>query len=298
MRLTPILFTGFSAAILAAILFGIREIFDKYLTKSKKLPFSTVLLGQYISAVLFCLIFIALQKQFTLNPLTIIYALAGAIVLSLGIYLHLKSITIEDFSLTLPFLSFTFIFLIPLEYIIFKQLPAPTALLGIIAIMAGTFWLGYVESKEKNIGWHLNKGSRLMLIVAFLYSLGGSLDKLGTLSASSLGYLFWSYSLIIMIYLIVYGFSTKLNDLKKLFSGFKNNWLWLAAVGLIGSLGSWLLMNAYSAIMVNYAIALKRAGLIIPIILGAFLFKEKNLLRRLPGVLLMLGGAIVIILFG
>ena len=70
------------------------------------------------------------------------------------------------------------------------------------------------------------------------------------------------------------------------------------AVGLIGTLGSWLLMNAYSVILVNYAIAIKRAGLIIPIILGAFLFKEKNLLRRLPGVLLMLGGAVIIILFG
>ena len=297
-NLTPILFTGFGAAIIAAILFGVRELFDKYLTKSKKLPFSTVLLGQYISAIFFCLIFTLAQKQFTLNPLTIIYALIGAMVLSLGIYLHLKSITIEDFSLTLPFLSFTFVFLIPLEYVIFRQLPALPALVGIAAIMAGTFWLGYVESREKNIRWRLSKGSRLMLVVAFLYSLGGSFDKLGTLSASSLGYLFWSYTLIILIYLAVYGFSTKLNDLGKLFSGFKNNWLPFLAVGLIGTLGSWLLMNAYSVILVNYAIAIKRAGLIIPIILGAFLFKEKNLLRRLPGVLLMLGGAVIIILFG
>ncbi|MBU1036534.1 EamA family transporter [Patescibacteria group bacterium] len=298
-HLPQLLFYGFGAAIIAASFFGIIELFKKHLTTNKKLALLTVLVGQFIFATFFIIILTVSQKQFTLNPQTLIIAFIAALIGSGATYLHLKAITIEDFSLTLPFLSFTFIFLVPVEFIFFKQVPSNLALIGIVVIIFGTFWLGSQEQKEKNLKWRLGKGSQIMILVAFLYSIWGNLDKAGTLSSSSLGYLLWLNIIIIIFYLIIYQFSRNSKNLSSnLWLGLKNNWLWFLIIGFINSLAAWLLMNAYSTILVNYTISIKRTGLLIPIILGSLLFKEKNLLKRLPGILMMLSGAVIIVIFG
>ena len=138
-----------------------------------------------------------------------------------------------------------------------------------------------------------------MIFVAFLYSAAGVIDKAGSLSSTPLGYLVWSYCFIFITYLFIFNFFKKKKDYQeKLFLNFKKYWPWLLIIGLISCFASWLLLTAYLKIMVNYAIAIKRAALLIPIVLGPLFFKEKHLLRRIPGALLMLGGAVVIILFG
>jgi drug/metabolite transporter (DMT)-like permease len=292
-------FAGFTAAVLGSILFGLRELLEKYLTKTKKLASLTVLICQAFFLISFLLILGLVTKQLNDNLTTIGIALIGSAVLGLGLFLHLRAISIEDFSLTLPFLSFTPIFLIPLEFIFFKALPSGAALVGIIAIIIGTLWLGYLESKEKNLKWHLSKGSRLMLLVALIYSLAGNIDKMGSLSSSPLNYLFWLYLFMTLIYLAIYfQYQNKKKITSRLSAVIKNYWPWFLLVGLIVCLASWLMLNAYLTMLVNYAISIKRAGFLIPILLGPILFKEKKLSKRLPGILLMLGGAIIIIIFG
>ena len=294
-----IFFSGFSAAIIASLLFGIKEILNKQLTKRLKLPILTALIGGTFFTSAFIIILTFLTQQFTTNLTTLLFALWGSIILSLGTFLHLKSVTIEDFSLTLPFLSFSFCFLIPLEYIFYGQLPTLLAIFGLIAIIMGTFWLGFIESIQTNIWWQIKKGSRQMIIVAFLYSLAANIDKAGSLSYSPLGYLAWSYLFIFIIYFIFSLLvSKKLSTHKILFADLKENWQLFVILGLISCVAAWFLLSAYTVILVNYAIAIKRAGLLIPIILGPLFFKEKNLVKRLPGVLLMLLGALIIILFG
>lgn len=138
-----------------------------------------------------------------------------------------------------------------------------------------------------------------MIAAAFLFSLWGILDKAGTLSSTSLGYLVWANLFILLIYFIFNKFFKKLVHGEQKFAPvFKQNWFWFLLVGLLNGIGGWLIMNAYSRILVTYTISIKRTGLLIPIILGSFMFKEKRLVQRLPGILLMLGGAIIIILFG
>ncbi len=298
-NISTFLFVGLGAAILAAVLFGFTQIIEKVLTKTKKLPLLSVLTIQYILIFSLVIIITFITNNQTVNPTTIFYGFIGAIILSIGIYFHVKAITIEDFSLTLPFLALTPLFLIPVEYLFFKQTPSPLAYIGIAGIVIGTFWLGYIESKEKKIKWDLKKGSKIMILVALIYSLAGNIDKAGTLSSTPLGYLSWSYLFIIINYIFIYNFAAKKNPVKlKLVAVFKNNWPWFLAIAAVNTLAMIFILTSYQTILINYAVSIKRAAFLIPIMLGPILFKEKNLVKRLPGVLTMLGGAIIIILFG
>lgn len=288
---------GLPAAIIAATLLGIREIFQKYLTKTKNVPPLVSLICQYLIVVPLLFVWAFFSNKFDINFLTLSYALLNMVILGVGAYLHLKAITMEDFALTLPFLSFTPLWLIPIELIFFHDSPTILALLGILTIIGGTFYLGRVEAKEKGLGWQIKQGSRLMLLVSLIYAFAGTIDKLGSLSSTPLNYLFWSYLFITFLYFIT--IKTKKNvPAAKLSVIFKKHWLWFLIIALIMALGSWLLMNAYTTILVNYAISLKRAAFLIPILLGPVFFKEKNLLKRLPGILLMLAGAVIIIIWG
>ena len=254
-NISTFLFVGLGAAILAAVLFGFTQIIEKVLTKTKKLPLLSVLTIQYILIFSLVIIITFITNNQTVNPTTIFYGFIGAIILSIGIYFHVKAITIEDFSLTLPFLALTPLFLIPVEYLFFKQTPSPLAYIGIAGIVIGTFWLGYIESKEKKIKWDLKKGSKIMILVALIYSLAGNIDKAGTLSSTPLGYLSWSYLFIIINYIFIYNFAAKKNPVKlKLVAVFKNNWPWFLAIAAVNTLAMIFILTSYQTILINYAV--------------------------------------------
>lgn len=298
-NLPQILFTGFGAAIIAAIFYSLREISQKYLAKTKQLPYLAILTNEYLIALAVLLPLGLLTSSLNFNATTIAAGFINGLLLAFAVYLSLKAVAIEDFSLTLPFLALTPIFLIPVEFIFFKVLPTPLALWGIGAIVAGTFWLGLAESKDKKKFWRFSVGSQLMILVAFIYSLAGNIDKIGALNSNPLNYSIWVYFFIVLNYGIINYWQNRKNPQPiNLCSVFKKHWLIFCLTGLILALANWLLMIAYSTILVNYAVSIKRAGFLLAVMLGPLIFKEKNLLKRLPGVLLMLGGAIIVIIFG
>jgi len=65
---------------------------------------------------------------------------------------------------------------------------------------------------------------------------------------------------------------------------------------VMGGVSFWLHLRASSAVLVSYAIAIKRAGCLVSMVVGKVVFEEEHLLRRLPGVLIMLLGVTMIVL--
>ncbi|MFA6304492.1 MAG: EamA family transporter [Patescibacteria group bacterium] len=299
MNLTQILFTGIGAAVLGALIASFAEIFQKYLVKTKRQPRLAVLLNSYFILGLLSLLTALALNQFTLNLSSILLAAVSGSIQALGIYLTLKAYAIEDFSLTLPFLYLTPIFIIPVEWLFFGNVPTTLAIIGIISIIIGAVFLSYTENKGRTGIWRFSLGSRLMMLVALLYSFAGPLDKLGLLQSSSLGYLSWLF-IFTGLWLLLGGFWLARKELvkKEILTCLKKYWPIFLGLGLIIIISGWLMFIAYSTILVNYVISLKRAMFLIPILLGPLLFKEKNLLKRLPGAILMLLGAIIIIIFG
>lgn len=299
-NLSQILFTGFGAAIIASVILAVKELLNKKLTAINRLNYFLILSSELLISAAFFWLVVNLKNQLIIAWLPISISLLSSLILVIATFLQLKSITIEDLSLSLPFLALTPLFLIPVELLFFNKLPTLYAFGGICLIVSGAFWLGLTQQQKKFV---FRKGSWLAMIAAFLFAFGATLDKQGTLLSNPLSYLAWTHLFMGIIFLI----SLVLLSQKKFFTtpkqislslSLKKHWPLLIISGLALGFGAWLLFRAYVDILVNYAISLKRAGLLITIILGSIIFREKYLLKRMPGVLLMLGGAIIIILFG
>jgi uncharacterized membrane protein len=77
----------------------------------------------------------------------------------------------------------------------------------------------------------------------------------------------------------------------------KNSIVQWTVIGILLSVSAVCINTAYTVQIVSYVIAIKRMSIIIIVLYGAFVFGEKDLVRRLFGALLMVAGAVMIVLF-
>jgi uncharacterized membrane protein len=135
------------------------------------------------------------------------------------------------------------------------------------------------------------KGPRLMLLVAFIWSITSNFDKMGVINSSPM---FWVAStgiFMTIVMLPIMLFKSK-NVISKIKSGYKV----LVPMGFFGVAASIFQMTAVSMTLVAYVISIKRTSVIMSVLLGHFLFKEKGLKERLIGVILMVLGVVLITL--
>ena len=109
---------------------------------------------------------------------------------AVGFFLHIRAIQVSPLSLTLPYLSFTPVFMLLTGFVVLNEMPNPWGILGIIIICAGGYMIN-VEPDTPSVFAPLKavfheKGSWMMLIVAFIYSLGAVFGKKAILHSSAL----------------------------------------------------------------------------------------------------------------
>ncbi|MHB8165097.1 MAG: hypothetical protein ACYDDV_12305 [Methanoregula sp.] len=68
-------------------------------------------------------------------------------------------------------------------------------------------------------------------------------------------------------------------------------------IGSLVTLEAVAINLAYTLQIVPYVIAIKRMSIILMVVYGVYVFKEKDIIRRLAGASLMLSGAVLILLF-
>jgi uncharacterized membrane protein len=134
-------------------------------------------------------------------------------------------------------------------------------------------------------------GPRLMLIAAFILSITSSIDKIGVLNSSPL---FWavsvhSFTTITLAPIIIREFSHHLKitnlDLRL-----------LLLVGLFSALAILTQYIAITFLLVPYVIAIKRTSILMSVLFGYLIFKEKGIKDRLIGAAIMVIGVIIITL--
>jgi len=212
-------------------------------------------------------------------------------------WLYGKALQCGDLSLTLPMLAFTPLFLLVTSPLTLGEFPEPGGLAGIAATVAGAYVLNLRERRhgiwgpvKALVG---NKGSRLMLMVAAIWSIGANLDKLG-LQASSPA--FWGASIytataVALVPTVAMGWRQAQAGL-----GLRS-WPLLVA-GFLEAVGLFCQMHALPLTQVSYVISVKRLSIIFAVLLGAAVFKEPDLRHRLPGAALMVIGVFFIAVFG
>ncbi len=210
---------------------------------------------------------------------------------TLALILYVKAISISEISISLPFLSLTPLFLIFNGYLILGEKASPSAILGILLIVFGSYVMGIPGFKGKIIEPFKyvlsDKGVRLVILVAFLYSITSISGKELVLHSGPIFFSFY-YTLVMNLVLIVPG----IKGMKK--SHWKPCKIWLLSAGLFYAAMILAHMTAIEMTQVSYMIAMKRLSGVISVFYGWLFFRDREIMPRLAGSLLMVLGAILI----
>jgi drug/metabolite transporter (DMT)-like permease len=133
-----------------------------------------------------------------------------------------------------------------------------------------------------------NKGTRMMVVVAFIWSITSTFDKVGVMNSSPI---FWAIVLFAFIGLGI--LPLVLLKSKNPIQGIRVHWKLLLAAGLANGIGVGCQMVAVGMVAVTQVIAVKRLSALISVGFGYFVFGEKGIRERLLGAAIMVSGVVV-----
>jgi len=214
----------------------------------------------------------------------------------IAVTLLLKALKTTDLSLTVPMMSFTPAFLILTSFLILGEFPSLIGIAGIVLIVIGSYVLN-LNAKKKGLFYPLkelfrNKGMLFMLIVAFLFSISSNYDKLTVLKSDTV----FSSSMFCLFLGLLFLFIS-MGKKKPVLNVYQDKFYKFLLIAIILSAGAIAINSALTMQIVPYVLSIKRISIIFSVLYGFWIFKEKHLLNRAVGAVIMLLGAITIIAF-
>lgn len=238
----------------------------------------------------------------TVPPLDAVFWWSFAVSIPLNcvsFYLYMAAIRVSPLSLTLPFLSFTPVFMILTGFLVLGEVPSPWAVAGMLAVVLGGYLLNAPSMRHGLLGpftaMRAEKGTILMVAVACIYSLSAVVGKKAILHSSPLFFGMFFFPLQNFL-LMLWAFMSRSVDRRFFLS--RGSVCRGALVGLFYYLHVLCHVWAISLTQASYMIALKRLSVLFGIIYGGLLFKEEHLGWRFTGGLLMVAGAAAVVLGG
>lgn len=281
-------------AILTAFFESLKDVSSKQ--GLRKLDVYIVAWVANIFAVLFLIPLLLIAGIPRIDPQFWIALLIGGSLNVISFTLYIRAIQIADLSLTVPLVTLTPLFLLFTSPLIVHENPTLADAIGILFIVIGSYVLNLRERKN---GYFAplrvllrNKGSRFMLMVAFIWSITSNFDKVGVVHSSPL---FWSTSLY--AYLAVGMFPIALLNSRRKFDQILPNLKPLMLIGFFHAIAITFQMIAITYTLVTQVIAIKRMSALISVLFGHFLFHERGLRERFTGAAIMVLGVIVMTLF-
>ncbi|MEG4531421.1 EamA family transporter [Microcoleus sp. D2_18a_D3] len=219
--------------------------------------------------------------------------LIGGSINAVTALLYIKAIKLSDLSLTLPLVALTPLFMLVTSPLIVGEYPKFFDYIGILLIVAGSYLLNI---KEKSKGYLApfkalldEPGPKLMLIVAFLWSIASNCDKIGVTNSYPIFWLFSLFGTMTVLLLPVLLYKTP-NPGQKILKQLPM----LAAMGFFNAIGVIFQMQALTLTLVVQVIAIKRTSVLMGVLFGHFIFKEKDIQERLLGAGIMILGVLFI----
>jgi drug/metabolite transporter (DMT)-like permease len=214
----------------------------------------------------------------------------------IALLLYMRAIKISPLSLTLPFLSLTPVFLIGTSYIILGERPDRSGFIGIVLVVIGAYLLNvHTISKgffEPFRAIAKEQGSVLMIIVAFIFSIGACIGKIAVQHSDPLFFsVVYSFLLSFFFYLVI-SFRTK-HFYSKVFS----RPILFLLIGILITIMIITHLNAVNLVEVAYMVSVKRLSILFGAIYGVVFFKETNIKERLLGATVMVSGIVMIAVF-
>ncbi len=280
----------FFMALICALFAASQAAVAKKLTRSSDFMFAvwaTMLFSLPFYAVY---LFLSDARLPDLSPSFFVYLLCGTSLNVMANSLYYKSLSIGEISRDLPLLSLSPVFMMLTSYVMLGQGLDLSGAAAIVIMFFGAF----VLQKQRGVrlcdtisSLFSEKGSRLMLLVAFLWSVTANFDKL---CINEIGGQWYpaAFSLTSAVLFIPVLLRRRISMVGE----FRRNWKYLWILGLFLAMTILPQMLAVaSAPHVAYVITIKRGGyLLFGILFGALFFGEKNIGWRIVGGLwIMLG---------
>jgi uncharacterized membrane protein len=282
-------------ALSAAVFASLKDIFSKHGIKQANLDeYETSWSLKFFSLIPLLPLLLFIKIPHLGNYFWIALFIGGGLN-TLTSILYMKAIKHSDLSLTIPMITFTPLFLLITSPLIVHEFPNIYGLIGIILIVFGSYILNL---KERHRGYFApfkalikENGPKLMLLVAFIWSITSNIDKIGVKNSSPIFWavanaIFWAITLSTIM----------LIKSRKSIKYVPVNLKVLIPIGIFEGLAAVTQMTAINLTLVAYVISIKRTSAIISVLSGYFIFKEKGIRERLIGVIIMVAGVILITL--
>lgn len=237
------------------------------------------------------LVFITQSFQ-SVNQTFWIALFATSILNTLTSLLFVKAIKNSPLSLTLPIVTMTPVFLLITSPIMLGEFPKPLGVVGILSTVIGSYILNLSKNVhgffEPFLSLVKEEGPRLMLLVAFIWSITSNIDKIAVTNSNPILFAFAS-TCIILILLTIILFHKRIS-----FNKISKNSAILAPIGIASGLSTVFQMIAISMAIVPNVITVKRTSALFGIAWGKIFFKEKEIQERFIGTVVMILGVVLI----
>jgi drug/metabolite transporter (DMT)-like permease len=217
----------------------------------------------------------------------------------LAMLLYMRAIRESPLALTLPYLSFTPVFSVLSGFLLLGETLAPRGLCGVLLVVTGAYLLNGQRLRDgSRRDWSAplrailrERGSRLMLMVSFLYSLTSAMGK-GALQYAPPEF-FGAFYLWVLTLVSLGVFYREIAGLPALILRQPKAHFSLALAMAI------MVATHFAAleqVEVAYLIAVKRLSLLAGLVYGYFWFREADLIKNLAAGSIMVVGAALIVL--
>ncbi len=214
----------------------------------------------------------------------------------LAFTLYVRALKLADLSLTVPLVTLTPLFLLATSPLIVQEWPTWADGAGVVLLVVGSYVLNLRSPTSPSLppdssilapllAMTRNPGSRLMLCVAFIWSITSNFDKIGVVNSSPLC---WAFALFTVIAGGMVPFVWRRGPRPLL-----AQWRLLGITGGFNAIAITFQMLALTMAPVAQVIAVKRLSALLSVLFGHFFFGEKGLRERLIGAAIMVTGVVI-----
>jgi len=129
----------------------------------------------------------------------------------------------------------------------------------------------------------------LAFLSCILNAVSGLLDKILMREMNSSQLLFW-YTFFMVVYYAIYALVRRVKINRSIW---KNIWVWLLAIGIIVMDKSLFIANAYPESQITVMTLIKQVSVVIAIVGGKFVFREKNILHKSICAAIIIAGILI-----
>jgi len=204
-----------------------------------------------------------------------------------------KALLKSNLSIVTPLSAFTPLFMLFTGYLMLGELPTAMGAIGVVFIVIGAYFLNIRERRNGQLApfraLFKDEGAQLMLGAAFIWSVTGIMDKIVIRSSSPI-FFAMAENFLIAAFILPFAWK-KLKHSRKEICKEK---LHLLGVGAFSALALVCQMIAISQTLVVYGVAIKRFSILLAIILGGVIFKEKEIGQKFVGGAIMVTGVLLL----